>query len=348
MKKIESKTFVVSDLHGMGNAYSAMFKDVAKRKVLGRNVEQGFIDMSKDRLIILGDVIDRGTDGLEILQDIIKRKDRGENISFIIGNHESMLLQTLNLIWSHDFKMSEVEDKIIPYITTYYQTRYLQRPDARNSLTQNEMSQLTRYNSLSSYMRQKGINDVDDLMIIQEWLMLNNGLETYRQFLSKKPEEQFRICEFLEESSAQMLVREGKNDFVLAHACPIYDQGFINMFRSNGVTTNYPYKSLKDHSRAIHQLVCHRNDLDSVSQKERQHMIYYKNDNITPIVGHSPHLDRVVYDERTGSYNIDAGCGHDGGKCAVFDLTDGIVYKIDPHTGKIFKPKSVDREVVSR
>ena len=44
-----------------------------------------------DELYILGDVIDRGSDGIEILLDIMNRN----NIHMLLGNHEAMLLATL-------------------------------------------------------------------------------------------------------------------------------------------------------------------------------------------------------------------------------------------------------------
>lgn len=45
-----------------------------------------------EKLYILGDVIDRGPDGIKILQDILQNKDR---IEFFVGNHELMMIQSL-------------------------------------------------------------------------------------------------------------------------------------------------------------------------------------------------------------------------------------------------------------
>ena len=44
-----------------------------------------------DTLYILGDIIDRGPDGVDILLDIMNRP----NVQLILGNHEAMLLATL-------------------------------------------------------------------------------------------------------------------------------------------------------------------------------------------------------------------------------------------------------------
>lgn len=78
--KVEPSTYVCSDLHGEYPAYQA---------IIGQLKE-------KDKLYILGDVIDRGPDGIKILQDIMKRKEKGQ-VEFLIGNHELMMVQALIL-----------------------------------------------------------------------------------------------------------------------------------------------------------------------------------------------------------------------------------------------------------
>lgn len=76
----EPSTFVCSDLHGEYPVYKAI---ISKLKV-------------KDKLYILGDVIDRGPDGIKILQDVMKRKKQGQ-VEFLIGNHELLMIQSLFL-----------------------------------------------------------------------------------------------------------------------------------------------------------------------------------------------------------------------------------------------------------
>lgn len=82
LKPISNKpsTYVCSDLHGEYLVYKAIIKQLKE----------------KDKLYILGDVIDRGPDGIRILQDIMKRKEQGQ-VEFLIGNHELMMMQSLFL-----------------------------------------------------------------------------------------------------------------------------------------------------------------------------------------------------------------------------------------------------------
>jgi serine/threonine protein phosphatase 1 len=74
--------YVCSDIHGQWNVY---------RQIIDRLTES-------DHLYVLGDVIDRGADGLKILFDIMNR----ENVTFLMGNHEWFLLASLYYKWEED------------------------------------------------------------------------------------------------------------------------------------------------------------------------------------------------------------------------------------------------------
>ena len=69
--------YCMSDIHGEYQRYLAMLEKIQ------------FSDA--DTLYILGDVIDRGHDGVEVLLDIMERP----NVHMILGNHEHMCLATL-------------------------------------------------------------------------------------------------------------------------------------------------------------------------------------------------------------------------------------------------------------
>ena len=69
--------YVMSDIHGCGKAYHEILRKIK------------FCDT--DHLYILGDVIDRGPDGISTLEDIMRRK----NVTMLLGNHEHMMLEAL-------------------------------------------------------------------------------------------------------------------------------------------------------------------------------------------------------------------------------------------------------------
>lgn len=86
------KTYVMSDIHGREDAYFDMLEQI------------GFDDFGKrDKLYIIGDVVDRGAGGIRILQHILKNKDK---IEFLMGNHELMMLQAIEtndyLLWMYN------------------------------------------------------------------------------------------------------------------------------------------------------------------------------------------------------------------------------------------------------
>ena len=68
-------TYVMSDIHGEKDRFDEMLKKI------------GF--SSKDELYILGDVIDRGPDGVALLRQIMAKY----NIHMLLGNHEDMCLK---------------------------------------------------------------------------------------------------------------------------------------------------------------------------------------------------------------------------------------------------------------
>ena len=70
-------TYVMSDVHGFYDRYSAFLRGVSF--------------CGADRLYIVGDLLNRGSDGIRLLQDVMGRK----NVTAILGNHEYMLLPTL-------------------------------------------------------------------------------------------------------------------------------------------------------------------------------------------------------------------------------------------------------------
>lgn len=70
-------TYVISDIHGQLSYFEAILNRIDLR--------------SDDRLYVLGDVIDRGTQGIEILRRIMNMP----NAEMLLGNHEFMMLNAL-------------------------------------------------------------------------------------------------------------------------------------------------------------------------------------------------------------------------------------------------------------
>ena len=75
------KTFVISDIHGCYNEFSQLLDMLAG-------------DYTKDRLIILGDYIDRGPQSYEVLKKVIALQQAygSQQIILLKGNHEQMAI----------------------------------------------------------------------------------------------------------------------------------------------------------------------------------------------------------------------------------------------------------------
>ena len=73
----DKAVYAVSDLHGQYKTFTKGLKMI------------GFSD--SDMLYVIGDAIDRGTDGIRILEYIKKH----ENMDLILGNHEFLMLNSV-------------------------------------------------------------------------------------------------------------------------------------------------------------------------------------------------------------------------------------------------------------
>lgn len=82
-------TYVISDVHGEYQRLMKLLKKI------------NFNDY--DTLYLLGDMIDRGNQGLKIFQFAIKHK----NVVTLMGNHEYMAIQPLNWLSSNDVQQFE-------------------------------------------------------------------------------------------------------------------------------------------------------------------------------------------------------------------------------------------------
>ncbi len=74
-----NRTLVIGDIHGCINTFKYLIYKILK------------IDTT-DRIIILGDLIDRGPNSKAVVDEVIRLKKSGFKISSLRGNHEQMLI----------------------------------------------------------------------------------------------------------------------------------------------------------------------------------------------------------------------------------------------------------------
>ena len=78
----DGKRYVVGDVHGCARSFRSMIRGKIKLK-------------KEDTLFLLGDYIDRGPDSKGVLDIIMELQRESYNVKPIMGNHEYMLLQSL-------------------------------------------------------------------------------------------------------------------------------------------------------------------------------------------------------------------------------------------------------------
>jgi serine/threonine protein phosphatase 1 len=104
-----SRLFAISDIHG---CFETFYELVVKR-----------IDLKKsDRLILLGDYIDRGEKSKEVIDFIIDLDRKGFDVLPLLGNHEVMLVESYQnpemlALWFMNSGMSTLQSFDIPDIT---------------------------------------------------------------------------------------------------------------------------------------------------------------------------------------------------------------------------------------
>jgi serine/threonine protein phosphatase 1 len=78
-----NRLFAISDIHGCFSPFYELVVNIIELK-------------KSDRLILLGDYIDRGEHSREVIDFIIDLQKKGFDIKALIGNHELMLMDSWN------------------------------------------------------------------------------------------------------------------------------------------------------------------------------------------------------------------------------------------------------------
>ena len=96
-----NRLFAISDIHGCFRPFYELVVDIIRLR-------------RSDRLILLGDYIDRGEQSKEVIDFIIDLQKNGFNIKALIGNHEQMLINCwyepdLMHLWSMNGGLSTLQ-----------------------------------------------------------------------------------------------------------------------------------------------------------------------------------------------------------------------------------------------
>lgn len=160
--------YAISDLHGCYDLYIKMLEKIK------------FSD--EDTLYILGDVTDRGEDGIKILQDMMKRK----NVIPILGNHDYTALRMFKMIYK-----KEESDSLILGRTMWKLIGGTPTNDAFMELSEAEQLEIINYISQFTVFRDISVDDNKFWLshtIPQKDRMLHDGNLEREDFIAGAPE----------------------------------------------------------------------------------------------------------------------------------------------------------------
>ncbi len=163
--------YICADIHGHYEKYQALLKAVSLK--------------GSDTLYVLGDVIDRGPNGVKILRDMMDRP----NVIPILGNHE--FTAAMCLPWL----MAEVTDQSLDALTD------VQLAALRDWLANGGGPTLRALRALSQSERQDILDYIRDMDLYAEvevggcsFVLTHAGLD---HFAPDKPLEEYELEDFL-------------------------------------------------------------------------------------------------------------------------------------------------------
>jgi len=167
-------TYVMSDIHGAYSAYQKMLKKIK------------FSD--DDTLYILGDVIDRGKDGLKILNDMMFRV----NVFPILGNHEYMAINCLR------FLNQEITDESISNIPEDFITGLFEWQNVGGQTTIDEFHKLSPEERADILEYIEEFDLYDEITVNnKDYILVHAGLSN---FSSDKDLEDYALHELIFET----------------------------------------------------------------------------------------------------------------------------------------------------
>lgn len=205
--------YVISDIHGCRDEFYEMLK---------------LIDLKEtDLLIIIGDIIDRGSEGIVLLQEISTMK----NIIVLKGNHESMMVSSMTgdmdmfNDWTKEWNGGKITYKALMNLDKF------ERNNVLNYADRLPMYKTLDLNGESFLIVHAGLNIVSR-MTLKEMLKIqsHNLLWIRKTFLKSKSNHKFKV--------------------IFGHT-----QTYTIDFETNGYPSYYDFKSMDyDEPRIIEEI----------------------------------------------------------------------------------------------
>ncbi len=164
--------YVMSDIHGCKDEYLEALKQIDLK--------------DEDTLYVLGDVVDRGPDGIDILKDMMMRP----NVIPLIGNHDYMALMMLRKL-----AVPITEENAESYLTVDDMTSYMNWINDGGSPTIEGFRKLDHEEKADIIDYLEEFSLYEELYISgKEYILVHGGLEP---FVPGKPLEDYELHEMI-------------------------------------------------------------------------------------------------------------------------------------------------------
>lgn len=304
--KYKGKHYVMSDIHGMYDVYMEAMKKLKK----------------EDYVYILGDVIDRGDEGIRIIEDIMARCANPRNnpkITFLLGNHEMQFLDCIDIIVNNNISASQLRIILERMKMQIEMQRAYETKDRDMYLHCQQ-----RYKECNAIYEQqvasKEISDYD-LGYLKTWIIYNKGESTIWDYIKRIKSSKYKtdIYTFLNDAYVVLPQKIKGEDYLLVHAMPPKRRSMLRRMIDKKV--GYRYSELEKEDAKF-------------MLEERRNETYEKARELgfTTICGHTPQYGGIKIDVDKGFINIDTGCGHNlrRSKLALYCIEDKTVEYVIP------------------
>ncbi len=271
------KTYVCGDIHGMYGSYMQVI----------RKLKTG------DELFVIGDVIDRGKNGIKILKDVMKRK----NTHFLLGNHELMMIQSLDIINEYGLKLSDIKKvcqigELKKAIFQLSQDMKLVKTDKEK---ENYNRQIQKYIEKARDLKSpKNIAILfdDEIGFLHNWLVANKGMSTLEDYMKMPSKEQKDMYKFLTNSAIFISDKINGQYYAFVHSRPAgMPKDWIKQFKSEPTELTYNDTLENVGEGLIHYMLWMRDSKDKTDP-----YLSLKKEGFITICGHEPMYE--IEDER--------------------------------------------------
>lgn len=288
----KGKHYVLGDIHGYREPYDTVFKMIKP----------------EDSLVLLGDVIDRGPNGIDMLQDLMKRKANTpeSNITFILGNHEKMMYEAINYILKLNLSNATISNINEYFNASCRQKRIYEYYNETGSGDIELAEALGREcaiikKSIEQAMLNSKVNVDRMIESIGSWChSKNGGNKTLQAFINLNKDEQKNIFEFLRTSYIMKQEKIQGKDILFVHSRPPKD---INLVKGLNQSKDGGMRASEIPHDEFYFVVWNRKE-DTYSQ--------CKELGIETVCGHEYEDNTSVVNRQKGYVRIDEGCGHGG------------------------------------